>query len=438
LDARQHETPPYAVPFPPAPDTDTIDSGTYMFAPAAADASADDDIIVHDDDIIVRDADITVHDKDSIVHLQLSPPPPPQSPYSGLQQEQPHLVATLQSRLPSMDALPEHQPSDRPVHQSSPQAETASDVDLYTICVPIPVAGGQQFGIAVESKLVTFTAPHGKQLGALHTFEYSQDDIDAAPLAVDDPHLARAARPGDVDVGRTSDSARSVYLHGTFKLFDASAIRELLSAVANAAQSDDGGKPRGSTEGSAAAHPSMDRPIGASVQELSESLREFTERNWSQLAEASTGAVSELGSVIPAQWDALSRRGQELAAAVPEHWDAFAKGVGEHVAEPMHELSRELSQSLAQSTAGIAAGVPEHWDAFAKGVGEHVAEPMHELSRELSHAAGAVPGHWSRLREHVAKGMSDHVTQPWQKLVKQVLDSPQHRSRQEFPATLSL
>lgn len=71
--------------------------------------------------------------------------------------------------------------------QAAPLASETEETDLLEeICVVVinlPVPGGQRFAWTVVDKLMVFTAPAGLHVGDEHEFEFTEEELEAAPLA---------------------------------------------------------------------------------------------------------------------------------------------------------------------------------------------------------------------------------------------------------------
>ena len=158
---------------------------------------------------------------------------------------------------------------------------------------------------------------------------------------------------------------------------------------------------------------SFEAPRDGTLQDLADNLKDFTDRNWSQLSDNWGDALQEIGELLPTQWDQLTKLGQELAGSVPEHWDSFTRGLAEHVGEPVHEFNQTLARRVSEHVAEpvqefsqeLGKSLQRRSQSFSRGLSEHVGEPVHEHMQEAGRR-------WDLLRAHVALGMSEHVAEP--------------------------
>ena len=168
--------------------------------------------------------------------------------------------------------------------------------------------------------------------------------------------------------------------------------------------------------------------------------------DWSQLKRAVPGvedeerfkplrSLQEIGSQVR---DFTDRNVKQLK--VPEHWENFTKGLQEHVVRRPKENLEELGHNLAEGTSeagrrwdelrdNVARGIAEHVGEpvqefslnLAKGVDEHVAEPVREFSHSLARGVDErVAEPVRKVGKDLAKGVDERVAEPVRQFVKKL------------------
>ena len=158
-----------------------------------------------------------------------------------------------------------------------------------------------------------------------------------------------------------------------------------------------------------------------SLQEIGNQVRDFTDRNVKQLK-------------VPEHWDNFTKGLQEHVVRRPKEnleelghnfaegtseagrrWDELrdnvARGIAEHVGEPVQEFSHNLAKGVDEH---VAEPVREFSHNLARGVDEHIAKPVREIGPNFAKGSSEVGRRFDELRDNVARGIAEHVGEPVQ------------------------
>jgi hypothetical protein len=158
-----------------------------------------------------------------------------------------------------------------------------------------------------------------------------------------------------------------------------------------------------------------------SLQEIGSQVRDFTDRNVKQLKvpehwENFTKGLQE--HVVRRPKENLEELGHNLAEGTSEagrRWDELrdnvARGIAEHVGEPVQEFSLNLAKGVDEH---VAEPVREFSHSLARGVDEHIAKPVREIGPNFAKGTSEVGRRFDELRDNVARGIAEHVGEPVQ------------------------